>query len=146
MYESTRRCISEDRNGIGFWLYLYHATSKPYVCTLTQTFGRIKVMGTRWSTNHHGESPCENIPSICSLARCLKFVWNIIKALENKILTTEMQQVCCVIDSLEELAAPVFRFGGSRVRKCLGYWQLVPQTRRGAVHWMAEKGFEPWNG
>lgn len=103
-------------------------------------------MSTRWSTNHHGESPCENIPSICSPVRCLKFVWNIIKALEIKILTTEVQQVCCVIDSLEELAASVFRFGGSRVRKCLGYWQFVTQTRRGAVHWMTEKMSEPWNG
>jgi hypothetical protein len=103
-------------------------------------------MSARWSTNHHGESPCENIPSICSPARCLKFVWNIIKAFENKILTTEVQQVCCVIDSLEKLAASVFRFEGSRMRKYLGYWQLVPQIRMDAIHWIAEKVFEPWNG
>jgi hypothetical protein len=62
-------------------------------------------MSTRWITNHHGVSPCENIPSISSPARCLKIVCNIIKAFENKTLTTEVQQACCMIDSLEELAA-----------------------------------------
>ena len=104
----------------------------------------LRSLNTRWSTNHHGEGPCEYISGICSPARCLKFMWNIIKVFGNKILTTEVQQVCCVIDSLEELIAS--RFEGSRVRKCLGYWQLVPQTHRSAVHWIAEKVFEPWNG
>ena len=106
------RCfISEHHNGIEFWLCLCHATGKPFVCTLTPTRGQIQVMSTMWSTNHNGENPCENIPSNCFPARCLKCVWNVIKAFENKILTTEVQQVCCVIDSLDELAASIFRYG-----------------------------------